>query len=300
MQQHQPARNTQPRLSHLLLQSHLWVKFFWLVLSLLPGGVQAQPETGPYALSWKTDASLLGLGALTGITTLISDNQAKVPTMDYVNALNRNQVNAFDRGATYKYSSQAGTVSDQALNGSFLVAGAVAIPALIRAKGQWAVVPIMFLETLALPTTIQQTVKNVFPRNRPFMYNPDAPLSEKLTKNGRQSFFSGHAGTSFATAVFTSEMFRHYFPHSRLRPVVWVVSLGLATTVSVARYEAGRHFPSDIITGAAFGSLLGWGIPKLHEVHTRSAMARPGLARRLTLQPWSSGQASGVYARFTL
>jgi membrane-associated phospholipid phosphatase len=30
------------------------------------------------------------------------------------------------------------------------------------------------------------------------------------------------------------------------------------------RYEAGVHFPTDILTGAAVGTLIGWGIPWLH------------------------------------
>lgn len=58
------------------------------------------------------------------------------------------------------------------------------------------------------------------------------------------------------------------------------------------RYEAGKHYPTDLIVGAAFGSLVGWGIPKLHEVKNRSE-----LGRRLDVQPWSYAGAGGIYGR---
>ncbi len=87
-------------------------------------------------------------------------------------------------------------------------------------------------------------------------------------------------------------MFRHYFPRSRLKPVVWIGSLGVASATAVLRYEAGKHYPTDLLTGAAFGSLVGWGIPKLHQIKNRSE-----LGRRLDVQPWSSGVASGIYVR---
>lgn len=156
-------------------------------------------------------------------------------------------------------------------------------------------VGVMFIETMLLANGIERSIKGVTQRTRPFVYNPSAPPDEKLTRDARQSFFSGHATNAFATAVFTSEVFRHYFPHSKLKPVIWVGSLGLATATAVLRFEGGLHYPSDLLAGAAFGSLVGWGIPKLHEVKNKSK-----LGRRLDVQPWSSGSANGIYMRLAV
>ena len=156
-------------------------------------------------------------------------------------------------------------------------------------------VGVMYLETVLLANGIQRTVKNIVRRTPPLVYNPAAPLAEKLGRNARQSFFSGHTTTAFATAVFTGEVFRHYFPDSKLKPVVWAGSLGLATATSVLRYKAGKHYPTDLLAGAAFGSLVGWGIPKLHEVKNRSE-----LGQRLDIQPWSTGVANGIYVRLAV
>lgn len=246
-----------------------------------------------YELSWKVDASLAGVIAVSGLSALVLEQQVTPYTLADLSRFDRSQVNAFDRGATYRWSPDAFRASDQALTANFVATGLVALPTLFRHK-QWATVPIMYVEVLAVPTLIQQTVKNIVLRTRPYVFNPTAPTDAKTVANGRQSFFSGHAGTAFATAVFASELFRHHYPDSKLKPVVWVVMLGLASTTSYLRYTAGYHYPSDILVGAAFGAFVGWGIPKLHEVKKRSE-----LGQRLTIQPWSNGSATGIYGRLS-
>jgi len=248
----------------------------------------------PYALSWKVDGILLGTAAVTGLTSYLLEQQVTPYTVADLSRFDRSQVNAFDRGATYNWSPRAFRISDQALTGNFVATGLIALPVLFRHKG-WATVPLMYIEVLAVPTLFQQTVKNIALRTRPYVYNPGAPLEPKLVANGRQSFFSGHAGTAFASAVFAAELFRQYYPNSKLKPVVWIVMLGLASTTSYMRYAAGYHYPSDILAGAALGSFLGWGIPKWHEVRNR-----PGLGQRMTIQPWHTGQASGLSMRLLL
>lgn len=245
----------------------------------------------PYQLSWKTDATLLGIVAVSGAASFLLEQQVQPFSQGDLSRFDRSQVNAFDRSATYKWSPNAYRLSDQTLTANFVATGLIAVPTLIRHKS-WATIPLMYVEVLALPTLIQQTVKNIVLRTRPYVYNPDAPLDPKLAPNGRQSFFSGHAGTSFASAVFAAELFRHYYPNSKLKPVVWIVMLGLASTTSLMRYEAGYHFPSDILVGAAFGSLAGWWIPKVHEVSKQNS-----ISRRLTIQPWNNGSATGINAR---
>jgi membrane-associated phospholipid phosphatase len=38
----------------------------------------------------------------------------------------------------------------------------------------------------------------------------------------------------------------------------------LAATVGTLRVLSGKHFPTDVLTGAVVGSALGWLIPELH------------------------------------
>jgi membrane-associated phospholipid phosphatase len=64
------------------------------------------------------------------------------------------------------------------------------------------------------------------------------------------SFPSGHATTGFAFAAAIS----HKYPHKK-----WVVfsSYAAATAISVARVPAKKHFPGDLLMGAALGYATG-------------------------------------------
>lgn len=247
--------------------------------------------TSPYQLRTGRELGLLGAGAaMLGLSAALHSTIDPLTTAE-INVLNRQEINAFDRGATYHWSKSADRLSDGSLAGNVALIGLLTVGTKPM-RQELKTVAVLYVETLLLANGIERTVKGVSQRTRPFVYNPNAPLDEKQTKDARQSFFSGHATNAFATAVFTGEVFRHYFPHSRWKPVVWVGSLGLATATAVLRYEGGLHYPTDLLAGAAFGSLVGWGIPKLHQVKNRSA-----LGRRLDVQPWSNGRANGLYGR---
>lgn len=248
----------------------------------------------PYQLRPGRELALFGVGAATGVTAVVLEQKLIPLTEVQIVDLDRLGVSRFDRGATNQFSPTADRLSDGTLAGNAALLGLLTVGT--KPMRQHAVtIGVMYMETILLANGIQRTVKNVVRRTRPFVYNPAAPLADKLDRNARQSFFSGHATNAFSTAVFTGEVFQHYFPDSKLKPVIWVGSLGLATATAVLRYEAGKHYPTDLLAGAVFGSLVGWGIPKLHEVKNRSE-----LGSRLAVQPWSNGQANGIYVRLAV
>ena len=245
----------------------------------------------PYQLKTGREITLLGAGTVSLGASVALSHTIDPLTAGEIAALNRADINAFDRQAAYHWSTKAARMSDVTLAGNVVVLGVLA-GVTKPMRQDIKTVAIMYAETMLLANGIERTVKGVTQRTRPYVYNPDTPLDEKLNRDARQSFFSGHATNAFATAVFTGEVFRHYFPNSRLKPVVWVGSMGLAAATAVLRYEGGKHYPTDLMAGAAFGSLVGWGIPRLHAVKNRS-----DVGRRLDVQPWSSGSTNGIYMR---
>ena len=71
------------------------------------------------------------------------------------------------------------------------------------------------------------------------------------------SFFSGHAVNSMATTVFGFMIMKNYYKHSYLLflfPLIFAYS----------RIYLGLHFPSDIVTGYAFGATFGFICYKLY------------------------------------
>lgn len=72
------------------------------------------------------------------------------------------------------------------------------------------------------------------------------------------SFFSGHAANSMATMTFMYLILKRYYHYTFfifLYPLIFAYS----------RIYLGVHFPTDIITGYTFGTLLGYLFYKLYE-----------------------------------
>ncbi len=101
------------------------------------------------------------------------------------------------------------------------------------------------LAGLGAAGTIDLALKLAFDRQFPTKANG----AGKFWGGGR-SFPSGHAATSFAFAAVAA----HRYPKNK-----WVKwgSYALATGVSLSRYPAKKHFPSDILMGAALGYVTG-------------------------------------------
>lgn len=73
------------------------------------------------------------------------------------------------------------------------------------------------------------------------------------------SFFSGHAGGSMASAIFFFLLFRKHHKYAFflfLFPLIFAYS----------RIYLGLHFPTDILTGYFFGSLIGVVFYKIYSI----------------------------------
>jgi len=66
------------------------------------------------------------------------------------------------------------------------------------------------------------------------------------------SFPSAHASDHFAIAVFLCMAFRRNWRWIRFAAIFW------AAVICYAQVYVGVHYPVDVITGAAFGALVGW------------------------------------------
>ncbi len=147
----------------------------------------------------------------------------------------------------------------------------------------------MYGEVLLIGNGLGELLNGVTNRTRPFVYNRDQriPVEAKLEVEARRAFPSGHTFNAFSAAVFLSSVYAKLHPGSSARPWIWAGSLTLAAATGYMRYRGGKHFPTDIISGAIIGSLLGWGVPKLHEVDNVN----------LTIAPSGGGITIGLMLR---
>lgn len=123
----------------------------------------------------------------------------------------------------------------------------------------------LYGETFFITTGITLLIKTTVKRNRPFVYNPEAPLDKKLTRNARTAFLSGHTSISAANCFFSAKVFSDYYPESKWKPVVWTTAAILPAITGYLRVKAGKHYPTDTIAGYLLGATTGLLIPQLHK-----------------------------------
>jgi hypothetical protein len=230
----------------------------------------------PYELNPWLDGGLAagGVALLAGAVVVQQGQEPLTP--EEVAALDPADINGFDRSATEQWSPTAADVSD-VLVWTMMAAPVGLAIATPGSRQSWTIAA-MWGEALLLNNGMMQLLKGVTDRTRPFVYNddPDIPDELRLEVSARRSFPSSHTANAFASAVFFSSVYAKLHPTSSARPWIWAGSLTLAATTGYLRYQAGKHYPTDIISGALIGSLIGWGVPKLHEVTGVSLSVGPG------------------------
>lgn len=77
---------------------------------------------------------------------------------------------------------------------------------------------------------------------------------------GRYGYFSAHAASSMAVAVFIGLLLRKYYKYLAFMLLFWAV------VIAYSRIYLGVHYPLDSITGMFFGGLLGWLFFKLFKI----------------------------------
>jgi membrane-associated phospholipid phosphatase len=229
----------------------------------------------PYKISWEKDGYIVGVGTIIGLTALVLDRSVQPLTLQEVNQLARGSINQFDRSAAFNYSKSVSHTSD-------VMAGiALAAPAALLTdqsiRKDWQTITLMYLETYGWSRSVSALTKASVKRIRPFVYNPDAPLDRKLSSGSRKSFYSEHSSEAFASAVFISTVYSDYNPNSEWKPFIWAGSLLTASVVGYLRYEAGKHFPTDILVGTIVGSAIGYTIPWMHRVGKENISITPGV-----------------------
>jgi len=259
-----------------------------LFFSFFSTQAQAQPSS-PYELSWKKDISLMLGGGIGASTAYIIGAKVDPLSLNEIQSLNSADVNGFDRPATRNWSLDAGKASD------FFMYGAVLLPVSLLfdedIRQNYKHVGVLLGESIFLTSGLTGITKVVAKRTRPYVYNDEAPIEEKMTRSARLSFFSGHTSTVAVLSFCTAKIYTDHHPGSKLNPVIWTLAATIPAATGYLRYKAGKHYPSDVIVGYGIGALAGILVPMIHK--------KKG-PRKLSISPNSSNDSIGFTFRCKL
>lgn len=224
-------------------------------------GVGPEPSTGApgsiYRLYPAVDLTVMTASALTITIPYVFASSFITPRCP----CSPSEVNALDRHVIGNNSALAATVSDVSVALTWLAPVAVDLFD-VGFDRVWVEDMLVFTEALLVNGALVSIAKVTVQRPLPVVYAGQAP--ELINRpGGYRSFYSGH--TSSAVAALTVGAMTYTIRHG---PAwwPWAVTAGFGISIAAERVLAGQHFYTDVAVGALAGALVGWAIPKLHQV----------------------------------
>ena len=131
------------------------------------------------------------------------------------------------------------------------------------------------MEAIVLGGGVSTVVKIVTGRARPRISGGDASrfqLLRGLKNDDYRSFPSGHTTTAFAFAATVASETQRWWPNSRW--IIGPILYGGATLTGVSRIYNNAHWASDVMAGAAVGTIIGLKVVRYQHSHPDNRLDR--------------------------
>lgn len=232
------------------------------------------PPSGPpprlpaYQLKWQYDVPLLVLAGIVGIGRMFRSDGA--PAYCAVSGCDPNGLNALDRHYAGQYQPQWNQRGDLLIYG---IEGA-SLATLLLAEGvkNGPNDVVVIAESTIVASVAAGIVSPMAGRPRPLVYGTTAPASVRENGTSGLSFFSGHTATAFGAVVSTFVTVHRLHPDDFWPYYVLLGGVAIASFEGYTRVLSGSHFPTDVIAGAAAGTMIGILIPAMHASPNRVAL----------------------------
>jgi len=218
--------------------------------------LQAQTR---HTLQAGRELAIAGIGiAFVGLGAWQADrNVDRVPA-----SIDLSTVPMFDRVATRQWSLPAHRTSNVLFG---LALGAALTASIVNQRGELPLLPVAIIaESALLSVGLTNTAKELVRRPRPYLSNPNVPPSAHNTGEDHVSFWSGHTANIAAITFSSASMVQRSDASSTMKTATWIGAALAPAAMGYLRVRAGRHFPTDVLTGYAVGALVGLAVPYFH------------------------------------
>jgi membrane-associated phospholipid phosphatase len=190
-------------------------------------------------------------------------------------------------------------VSDVGSIGTIAVGGATYLVGRFDSSPRVEELGVRTLESIAAGSAVGYVIKGVVGRARPYAVGDSLPHDlhpgRGFHDDRYTSFPSGHAIAAFATASAMSQEIRYLWPHSS--PVIAPALYTGATLVGLSRLYNDDHWASDVVAGAAVGTLAARVVVRYQRAHPGNAIDRILIGTTVVPAP-SGGMALAWHRAF--
>jgi len=160
----------------------------------------------------------------------------------------------------------------------------------IAGSRPWSTIGLRATESIALSGIATWFLKGVIGRQRPYVNIDDShnyQFGKGFGNDAYGSMPSGHTTAAFAFAASVTDEVHEFYP----KQTWWVATLtyGSATAVGFARIYSNAHWTSDVIGGAAVGTLSGLLVSRWHRLHPKNKLDEWLLPKTITAANGGAG-----------
>jgi membrane-associated phospholipid phosphatase len=163
---------------------------------------------------------------------------------------------------------------------SFLTMGAFLTHGLLAKSKKSVSTGLLLFESYSLAMVFVRIPKNLLGRKRPDAWPPSTPTDWDGPFKGA-AFPSGHTTAAFAVASVVANQYRNH-------KWVPVTAYTVASLAGLSRIYENRHWLSDVVAGAAIGTVIG------------NLVSHRTTNSKLTVVPFGNGNFQGVKLAYNL
>lgn len=184
-------------------------------------------------------------------------------TEEEIRNLDRKNIPKIDRWA-------AGMSSDNAdANSNYLFYGSIPVPFALfldkKIRQDAAKISYLYLEAMSITGLFYTGTVFLVDRYRPETYDTTIAVEDRLSGNYKDAFLAGHPALVATSLFFTAKVFADYNPDSPWKYVIYGAAIAGTGATAYFRHIAGKHFPTDLLTGVTLGTACGILVPQLHK-----------------------------------
>lgn len=218
----------------------------------------------PFILDVARDVPLVTAGCAAAGVSVYLNTVKPVPGRWETMTLKKSGLNPLDRAAVGNNLAASRTASDVLAITAAVAPLGICVSYLAKKENMNALtVFTMYAEAMIINIGVNGLIKGLVDRKRPFLYQPYIFHRKPRNRDSAMSFYSQHTSVAFCSMTFLIKVLfdtgDSWYNH-----VFLAAGLSVSGITAYLRFAAGLHFPTDLIAGAAIGSLIGYIVPLIH------------------------------------